>query len=148
MSLEKGYFHQAIQMFEKFLKSNPDDIAVNEKMALLLYQTEQFQESLPYFNKFRSLGGETKETLYSYGKALTHNQNFTDAEDVFLSLVRSHPDVYQVTVVQALVNLYIEQDKLVEASKFTSSLVKRGYEIPTHLIEQRQHIKSLMNKKS
>jgi len=148
ISLEKGYFHQAIQMFELFLKSNPEDVAVNEKMALLLYQTEQFEESLPYFNAFRSLGGETKETLYSYGKALTHNQNFTDAEDVFLSLVRAYPEVYQVTVVQALVNLYIEQDKLNEANKFMSTLVRRGYEIPPHLIEQRQHIKSLMNKKS
>jgi tetratricopeptide (TPR) repeat protein len=121
---------------------------VNEKMAMLLFQTEKFEESLPYFEKFYTLGGEKKDTLYSYGKALTSTEKYDLAEEVFLSVIQREPEVYQITVVQALVDLYIMQDKLNEAKQFVTTLIKSGYEVPAHLQEQKAHIRDLMKKKS
>ena len=148
MSKDKGFYEQARQMYSIYLESNPEDIDVNEKMGMLFFQTERLKESLPYFEKFYTLGGETKETLYSYGKALTKNESYESAEEIFLDLIQKKPEVYQITVVQALVDLYIMQDKLHEARQFVSTLIKSGYEIPTHLQEQKVHIKNLIKKSS
>jgi len=148
MSMDKKFYEQARQMYTIYLTDNPEDVEVNEKMAMLLYQSEKFEDSLPYFEKYFTSGGETKDTLYSYGKALTNSEDYTSAEEVFLSLVQKDPEVYQITVVQALVDLYIMQDKLSEAKQFVSTLIKSGYEVPTHLQEQKAHIRDLMKKKS
>ena len=42
-------------------------------------------------------------------------KNYETAEEVFLSIVQKDPEVYQITVVQALLDLYIIQDKLNES---------------------------------
>lgn len=148
MSMDKGFYDQAEKMYSIYLQSNANDIDVNEKMGMLLFQTEKFEASLPYFEKFYTQGGETKDTLYSYGKALTDSGDYENAEAVFLTIVERDPEVYQITVVQALVDLYIMQDKLSEAKQFVSTLIKSGYEVPAHLQEQKAHIRDLIKKNS
>lgn len=148
MSMDKKFYDQAKKMYSLYLESNPEDMDVNQKMGMLLFQTEQYSESLPYFEKYYMEGGDNKDALYSYAKSLTNSNDFEQAEAVLLTLIEREPEVYQITVVQALVDLYIMQDKLPEAKKFVSTLIKSGYEVPAHLQEQKAHIRDLMKKNS
>lgn len=146
MSLEKNFLSQAEEMYGIFLQKNPDDIEANQKMGMLLFRQKKFTEASVYLEKYFLGGGDEQITLFSYGKSLTETQDLGNAEDVFLKLIKAKPEMYQITVVQALVDLYIAQDKLVEAKQFISSLIKPGYEIPDHLREQKDFIKELIKK--
>ncbi len=146
MSLEKNFLAQAEQMYGIYLDKNPDDLEANHKMGMLLFRQKKFEESVPYLEKYFLGGGDVEISLFSYGKALTETQELGDAEEVFLKLIKAKPETYQITVVQALIDLYIAQDKLIEAKKFISNLIKPGYEIPDHLREQKDFVKELMKK--
>lgn len=148
MSMEKGFYDQAEKMYEIYLAKNTENLKANEKMGMLLFKKEKFEESIPYLGKYYSLGGEDKDSVYSLGKALTKVERFDEAETVYLSIINKDPEMYQITVVQALVDLYVLQDKLSQANEFVSSLIKSGYEVPTHLQEQKAHIRELLKKKS
>lgn len=148
LSMEKGFYDQAEKMYDIYLTSKSDDIEANQKMGMLLFKKEKFEESIPYLGKYYSSGGEDKDSIYSLGKALTESERFDDAEKVYLSIISKDPEMYQITVVQALVDLYILQNKLSRANAFVSSLIKSGYEVPTHLQEQKAHIRELMRKRS
>ena len=66
MSMDKGFYEQARQMYSIYLKNNDNDIEVNEKMGMLLFQTENFEESILYFEKvlhFRRRKQKTPFTL-------------------------------------------------------------------------------------
>ncbi|MGH1467433.1 MAG: tetratricopeptide repeat protein [Bdellovibrionales bacterium] len=146
MSLEKNFLLQAEEMYDIFLQKNPEDVDANQKMGMLLFRQKKFVEAAVYLEKYFLGGGDEQITLFSYGKALTETQDLGNAEDVFLKLIKAKPEMYQITVVQALVDLYIAQDKLVEAKQFISSLIKPGYQIPDHLREQKDFIKELIKK--
>ena len=146
MSLEKNFLVQAEEMYGIYLEQNPDDVEANHKMGMLLFRQKKFEESAPYLEKYFLGGGEEQISLFSYGKALTETQELGVAEDVFLKLIKAKPETYQITVVQALIDLYIAQGKLTEAKKFISTLIKPGYEIPDHLREQKDFVKELMKK--
>lgn len=146
MSLDKNFLAQAEQMYDIYLEKNPDDVEANHKMGMLLFRQKKFEKSAVYLEKYFLGGGEEKISLFSYGKALTETQELGDAEDVFLKLIDAKPETYQITVVQALIDLYIAQGKLTEAKKFISTLIKPGYEIPDHLREQKDFVKELMKK--
>lgn len=148
MSIDKNFLNQAEEMYKIYLKAHPNDLAVNEKMGMLLFRQDKFEEAVPYFENYFTNNGEEPNTLFSYGKALTESQDLSAAEEVFLKLIEAKPDTYQITVVQALVDLYITQNKLKEAKKFISELIKPGYEVPDHLREQKDHINELLKKKS
>jgi len=148
ISMDKKFYDQAKKMYSVYLDSNPDDMDVNHKMGMLLFRTEQFSESLPYFEKYYMEGGDDKDALYSYAKSLTDSSEFDQAEAVLLTLIEREPELYQITVVQALVDLYVQQDKLNEAKQFVTGLIKPGYEVPPHLQEQKAHIKDLLKKRS
>ncbi len=146
MSLEKNFLQQAEDMYGVFLKKNPEDIDANQKMGMLLFRQKKFSESLSFLEKYFLNGGEDQVVLFSYGKALTETQELGEAEDVFLKLIKAKPEMYQITVVQALIDLYVAQERLVDAKKFISSLIKPGFEVPDHLREQKEFVKGLMKK--
>lgn len=146
MSMDKKFFDQAEEMYSIFVYDNPEDIEGRKKLGMLLFRQKKFKESAEHLEKYFLGGGEDQITLFSYGKSLTETQDLGHAEDVFLKLISAKPEMYQITVVQALIDLYIEQGKLVEAKSFISSLIKPGYQIPTHLREQKEHVISLMKK--
>lgn len=146
MSAEKNFLEQAEQMYSLYLGKNPEDLDANQKLGMLLFRQKKFEESAVYLEKYFLNGGIDEISLFSYGKALTETQDLGDAEDVFLKLIKAKPEMYQITVVQALVDLYIEQGKLVKAKKFIASLIKPGYEVPDHLREQKDFVKELIKK--
>lgn len=146
LSIEKNFLVQAEEMYGVFLKKNPEDVDGNKKMGMLLFRQKKFVDSAIYLERYFLNGGDDEITLFSYGKALTETQELGVAEDVFLKLIKAKPDTYQITVVQALVDLYIAQEKFVEATKFISSLIKPGYQVPDHLREQKEFVKELMKK--
>ncbi len=146
MSFEKNFFIQAAEMYDIFLKKYPDNIDANKKMGMLLFRQKRFADSTTYLKKYFLGGGEDQVTLFSYGKSLSQTQNLANAEKVFLKLIKNDPEIYQTTVVQALVDLYIAQNKLVKAKNFITSLIKPGYQIPNHLREQKDFIKELIKK--
>lgn len=148
MSMDKNFLDQAEKMYGIFLEANPDDVDANQKLGMLLFRQKKFEQAAVYLEKYFLEDGDDQITLFSYGKSLTETQDLGDAEEVFLKLINAKPEMYQITVVQALVDLYIEQGKLVEAKSFISSLIKPGYEVPTHLREQKEHIKDLLTKRS
>lgn len=148
MSMDKKFLMQAEKMYSVFLEENPEDLEANQKMGMLLFRQKKFEEAAVYLEKYFLNDGDDQITLFSYGKSLTETQDLGDAEEVFLKLINAKPETYQITVVQALVDLYIEQGKLTEAKSFISSLIKPGFEVPTHLREQKEHIKDLLTKRS
>lgn len=146
MSAEKNFLSQAEEMYKIYLQKNPDDLEVNKKMGMLMFRQEKYADSAQYLEKYFLNGGEDQITLFSYGKALTETQDLGEAEEVFLRLIKAKPETYQLTVVQALIDLYIAQGKLSEAKEFIGKLIKPGYEIPDHLMEQKAFIRELMKK--
>jgi tetratricopeptide (TPR) repeat protein len=148
MSMDKKFFDQAEDMYSIYVDENPEDVAGLQKLGMLLFRQKKFEESAKHLEKYFLGGGEDQITLFSYGKSLTETQDLGHAEEVFLKLINAKPEMYQITVVQALIDLYIEQGKFVEAKSFISNLIKPGYEIPTHLREQRDHVSNLISKKS
>lgn len=148
MSVDKKFLIQAEQMYSIYLEANPEDVEANKKMGMLLFRQKKFSESVSYLEKYFLGGGEEQITLFSLGKALVESQELGEAEDVFKKMIAAKPETYQITVVQALVDLYIAQDRLQDAKKFISTLIKPGYEVPEHLREQKDHINTLIKKKS
>jgi len=146
MSMDKKFFDQAENMYSIYVDENPEDLEGLQKLGMLLFRQKRFEESATHLEGYFLGGGDDQITLFSYGKSLTETQDLGNAEEVFLKLIEAKPEMYQITVVQALVDLYIEQGKLREAKTFISSLIKPGYEVPTHLREQREHVTSLMKK--
>ncbi len=146
MSFKKSLLIQAEKMYTIFLKKYPDNTDVNQKMGMLLFRQKRFVDSTKYLKKYFLSGGDDKLTLFSYGKSLTQTQDLSDAENIFLKLIKAEPEIYQITVVQALIDLYITQDKLVKAKNFITSLIKPGYKIPDHLRTQKEFIKKLIKK--
>ena len=146
MSMDKKFFDQAENMYSIYVDENPEELEGLQKLGMLLFRQKKFEESAKHLEGYFLGGGEDQITLFSYGKSLTETQDLGNAEEVFLKLIEAKPEMYQITVVQALVDLYIEQGKLREAKTFISSLIKPGYEVPTHLREQREHVTSLMKK--
>lgn len=151
ISFDHKYYENAEELYATFLEKNPDDersLEVNEKLGMLLFRQRKFVEAVAPLENYFLGGGENSQTLFSYGKSLTETQDLGDAEEVFLSLIKTKPEVYQVTVVQALLDLYVAQNKLREAKQFIGKLIKPGYVIPTHLQEQKELINDLISKKS
>ena len=146
MSMDKSFFDQAKNMYSIYVSANPEDLEGRKKLGMLLFRQKNFTEAAEQLEPYFLNGGDDEIVLFSYGKSLTETQDLGPAEEVFLKLIGAKPEMYQITVVQALIDLYIEQGKLVEAKTFLSSLIKPGYEVPTHLREQKAHIKDLLKK--
>jgi len=151
VSFDHKYYDNAEELYSTFLEKNPDHertLEVSEKLGMLLFRQRKFAQAVAPLETYFLNGGENTQTLFSYGKSLTETQDLGDAEEVFLGLIKTKPEVYQVTVVQALLDLYVAQDKLSEAKQFIGKLIKPGYVIPTHLQEQKELINNLISKNS
>ncbi len=150
-SFDHKYFEKSEKLYQQFLDQNPDHervLEINEKLGMLLFRQKKFAQAVEPLENYFLSNGENPQTLFSYGKSLTETQDLGDAEEVFLRLIKTKPEVYQVTVVQALLDLYVAQNKLTEAKQFISKLIKPGYVVPTHLQEQKELINELISKKS
>lgn len=148
INMDHKYYNRAEALFKSALEEDPSNLDVTEKLGMLLFQQRKFAEAAEVLEIYFVEGGENLQTLFSYGKSLIESQELGNAEQVFISLINSKPEVYQTSVVQALIDLYVAQEKFIEAKSFLATLVKPGFVPPAHLMEQRSLINNLMKKRT
>lgn len=110
---EKNEYNQAIQMLSKAHTIDPNNIWYTEELAILHYDTQQFEKAVPYFKKLVEHEPKNLSWLYGYGDCLLR----TGKVDESISVLNKAEDVMGKNPSLSLekYNLYMSLKKEKEA---------------------------------
>ena len=117
-----------------------------EEIALLRARMKSHIKAIAAFDKYYELGGKNPLTLFHYAQTLEEIERSDLAENIYVYIVKSDKTKYQVTVVQELVELLVDQRRFVDALSILNQLSRPGMELPSHLIYQKEWISRLIQK--
>lgn len=82
--------NEAINHFQRTLKSKPDDLATNRGLAISYVRAKRFTEGASAWGKVVSLPGATSEDSVSYADALIRSGDWAKAETVLDNVPPTH----------------------------------------------------------
>jgi tetratricopeptide (TPR) repeat protein len=119
-----------------------------EKLALLRSQMKEYNSAVLAFDKYYEAQGTNPLTMFHYAQVLEELDRPDLAKKIYVHIVGLDKDTYQRTVVEELVRLLVNQQKLKEAQSVLAQLSKPNMELPSHLVRQKEWIEQLLNDKS
>lgn len=119
-----------------------------EKLAILRTQMKSYPEAVLAFDKYYEAEGNNPLTMFHYAQVLEELDRPDLAEQIYLHIVGLDTETYQRTVVEELVRLLVNQQKLKEAKSILVQLSKPNMELPSHLVRQKEWIDQLLKEDS
>lgn len=111
---------------EQALEKNQNNIVAIKELALLKKLQDKNAEALVLYARFVQLEGTDTKALYDYANLLTAAQNYELAEKYYVTALKSKPDVLQISVNEAYVNMLSKAGQLQKALKHIETLRKTG----------------------
>lgn len=115
-----------------------------EKVAVLRTQMKNYNSAVLAFDKYYELQGNNPLTMFQYAQVLEKLSRPDLAEKIYLHIVGLDTETYQRTVVEELVRLLVNQQRLKEAQSILAQLSKPNMDLPSHLIRQKEFIEQLL----
>lgn len=119
-----------------------------EKLALLRTQMKDYNKAVLAFDKYYETEGNNPLTMFHYAQVLEELERPDLAEKIYVHIVGLDKDTYQRTVVEELVRLLVNQQRLKEAKSVLAQLSKPNMDLPSHLIRQKEWIDQLMEEQT
>lgn len=146
LSIKHRHYTQGESNLSKWAESTNTPEAW-EKLAILRTKMKSYPSAVLAFEKYQQSEGTNPLTLFQYAQVLEELGQPEMAEQIYIGIVGLDKDTYQRTVVEELVRLLVNQQRLKEAKTILSQLSKPNTELPSHLIRQKEWIDQLLEDK-
>ncbi|MCX7835750.1 MAG: tetratricopeptide repeat protein [bacterium] len=124
--LDRFEYEPALQLLDKHLMRNPNDLERRLKRAQLLNWMKRSEEAVGEFRWLQSHGYETREVLIGLGNALRFtNTSLDEAEQIFQNDLVSYPDDLNTKI--ALADIMRREGKLEEAQALLKEVLAVDY---------------------
>ncbi len=134
---------------EDQLLDDPKNLEALKKLGKLHYQRKNFSEASTVLNEYFQNGGDDLMSAYYFAKVLSHEGLTDKASEYFDFILASKPDVLQVTVTEAYIDMLMQADRYQEAQKLAKSVEARTDSVPGTLLSRfetvEENIKSAKN---
>ena len=85
-------YFEAIELYEKALKKEPNNIQANENIAFSYRKLKDYENAEKYYKKAVELNPEESSNNLYYGQALKNNGKFNEAREQFELFVKKKPN--------------------------------------------------------
>ncbi len=143
--LERKMIDCVQSSLEEQLSANPNNLEVLKKLGKLHYQLENYEQAHETLSAYFTNQGEDLMTAYYFAKVLSKQGNTDAAVDYFESILASKPDVLQVTVTEAYMDMLIEANRFDDAKKLAKSVEDRTVKIPGSLLARFDKVDAALN---
>jgi len=132
---------------EKWAQKTQSPEAYN-KLGELSFLTKDYQNAIKAYEQYFELAGNETQAYFNLATAYSRTNQADKATLMYTRLIESRPEVYQPTVVTALVELLIEKDQLSEAQNILNNMVGEDYETPGHLKQKRTLVQRILKQRN
>ncbi len=147
MHKRHGDTEGAHYFLNKWAKKSNDTRAYN-KLGELSFLTKDYKRAIDAYETYFELAGNETQAYFNLATAYSRTSQADKATAMYTQLIQSRPEVYQPTVVTALVELLIEKDQLDEAQNILNNMVGDDYETPGHLKQKRSLVQRILKQKN
>ena len=130
---------------EDQLSADPNNLEVLKKLGKLHYQLENFEQAHETLSSYFANQGEDLMTAYYFAKILSKQGETDAAVEYFESILASKPDVLQVTVTEAYMDMLIEANRFDAAKTLAKSVEDRTIKIPGSLLARFDKVEQALN---
>ncbi len=124
----------AIRTFERLSVKKPESAFLWLELARLYREAGRFEEARKAYEKALSLKPSSQEIILEYGEFLEKIGAFKRAEDLYKKGIEENPEAFHLY--EALLRLYLRQDRFEEALKLVESLEEKMGENPRLLLRK------------
>ncbi len=113
----------------QLIKQQPNNVKALGEYARSLYQMKQDTQALKVFSLYFNKGGKSVKSMYEFAQTLKRNNQLVMAKEYYERALSSKPDVVQVTVTKAYVDLLLKMPDL----KGAYALIKKTRQGGAHM---------------
>lgn len=108
------------------LKKGPNDLEVIERLAKHKVLTKKSNEAFTLYRAYFALGGKDMKATYNYANLLAENNQYEEAERFYIDLINSKPNVLQLSVNEAYVEMLMKSGNYQKAAQHIELLRSEG----------------------
>jgi tetratricopeptide (TPR) repeat protein len=88
----QGAIDMSIQRFQKAIQFNPVLVSAHSNLATAYYHTGEIEKALGHLEKALQLAPDDRDVIWNLGQILKDIGRQRDAEEVYVSYLRKHPE--------------------------------------------------------
>ncbi len=121
--INQGSLKEAYEQLLKIARVQPDNLALLNRMANILYMMEDYDNMLDVCQKAFEIDNEDTDALYLYAKACIGKDCFKDAIEALNKIISIDPQYYEAYLLRG--EIFLRQEDILQADKDATFLLEK-----------------------